>query len=241
MQATFLVLVRKAGTIKERESLASWLYSVAYRTSLQARSRSGPPTQGEGSRNAALARQRRRRRGGRQFGTASPARPRTEPTAGEIPAPVVLCDLLGKTKRQAAEELGCPEGTLSSRLARGSGAIAAAARRPGPAAGGLAGANLLELGGSALPPLLASATAKAAVLIANGTTAAAGLTPNVAALMQGVMKSMLLTRLLPPVAVVLAVLVLGGSAGLVASGWGARRACRSTRRTSARRSWSSAG
>src|SRR5437764_2077990 len=38
-QATFLVLVRKAGSIRKSDSVASWLYGVAYRVSLEARTR----------------------------------------------------------------------------------------------------------------------------------------------------------------------------------------------------------
>src|SRR5438874_5672646 len=117
-QATFLVLVRKAASLRRREAVGNWLYGVAYRTALQAR--------------ATAARRRLKeaqmRSPDSQDSTAASV-VRLELQAlldrelSRLPqkyqAPIVLCDLLGKTKREAAADLGCPEGTVSSRLARG--------------------------------------------------------------------------------------------------------------------------
>src|SRR5262249_19618936 len=45
-QATFLVLARKAGSIRKGQSLGSWLYGVAYKTALKARANPArPPSQ----------------------------------------------------------------------------------------------------------------------------------------------------------------------------------------------------
>src|SRR5262245_17886136 len=118
-QATFLVLLRKAGTLDHRPSLASWLYGVAYRVAL----------------NALKARAVAARRQGQQPEVAD--MPQTEsPDAlhqqelhealdaelRRLPekyrAPLVLCFLEGKTNEQAAVELGWPAGTVKNRTLR---------------------------------------------------------------------------------------------------------------------------
>src|SRR5262245_326915 len=116
-QATFLVLVRRAAAIRKRDSVGNWLYGVAYRTSLEAR--------------AAAA---RRHATERQVSTmpepaVGPAEPLGDLRAvldaelARLPekyrAALVLCDLQGHARREAARQLGVPEGTLSSRLAAG--------------------------------------------------------------------------------------------------------------------------
>ena len=115
-QATFLVLVRKAASIREGASAAGWLHGVARRIALKARLRV--------ARDHALERR-------------SVIMPRDEacdePTWVELRAiidkelehlpekyrtPLILCGLEGKTNDQAARELGCPKSSLSSRLVR---------------------------------------------------------------------------------------------------------------------------
>jgi RNA polymerase sigma-70 factor (ECF subfamily) len=118
-QATFLVLVKRAGSVRRRESVASWLYGVALRVAARAR--------------ADMA---RRRRHERRAGESKPAadRPgdgRISPELAAIVheelsrlperyrAVVVLCHLEGQTCEAAARWLGWPVGTVKSRLARG--------------------------------------------------------------------------------------------------------------------------
>ncbi len=116
-QATFLVLARRAGLIRRRDSVASWLYGVARRVALRAR------------RQAARRRELERRRLER-VGVAEPvSQPPAEPwpelyeELDRLPEPfraaVVLCDLEGHSYEQAAGILHCPVGTVQSRLARG--------------------------------------------------------------------------------------------------------------------------
>jgi RNA polymerase sigma factor (sigma-70 family) len=116
-QATFLVLVRRARRTDWRESLGPWLYGVAVRTARKARS----------ARLRRLAAER-------QVSPMTPE-PATRPREPDdlaavldeelaaIPevyrAPLVLCELQGASRADAARELGLREGTLSSRLARG--------------------------------------------------------------------------------------------------------------------------
>jgi len=121
-QATFLVLVRKAGSIRRRDTLASWLYGVAYRTAREAWARS-------------------ERRPVSELPAGEPALPdplAADPTAeadrrelcallaeelhrlpDKLRTPIVLCDLEGKTQEEAARQIGCPKGTILSRLSRG--------------------------------------------------------------------------------------------------------------------------
>ncbi|CAN5383812.1 hypothetical protein BH10PLA2_BH10PLA2_02330 [soil metagenome] len=115
-QATFLVLARNAATIRKGTALPSWLYGVAYRIAQHAR-------------RAALRRQARERK--------QRIVPKVEPhldlalselqrvLAEEVQrlpenlrAPFVLCCLEGKSKPEAATQLGWKEGTVSGRLAR---------------------------------------------------------------------------------------------------------------------------
>ncbi|HYV39464.1 MAG TPA: sigma-70 family RNA polymerase sigma factor [Gemmataceae bacterium] len=219
-QATFLVLVRKASSLGPSAAVGNWLYGVAYRTALQARGRSVrrrhkeaevPPMDSQDSTLETAARRELQALLDRELNRL-PDKYRT---------PVILCDLLGKTKKQAAEELRCPEGTVSSRLARGREMLRKRLARYAPAFSAAGGVVLLEqLGTAALPAGLYSTTIKAAALIAKGTTAAAGLAPNVASLVEGVIKSMLITKLKPMMALMLVATLLGGVAWGVGSGLG---------------------
>jgi RNA polymerase sigma factor (sigma-70 family) len=115
-QAAFLVLARQAHTIRKLESVGSWLYGVAYRISLRARSDAARRRTLEGRARAmpeqdpcveALWRE---------------MRPVLDEELDRLPpkyrAPIVLCYLEGKTNTEAARELGWTKGTVSGRLAR---------------------------------------------------------------------------------------------------------------------------
>jgi HlyD family secretion protein len=114
-QATFLVLVRKARALWVRDSLGPWLHQVAYRTAACARS--------------AIARRRRHERRAAKLEDVVSAEPAAELERllhyeiDRLPeryrAPVVLCDLEGRSHAQAARHLGWPVGTVKSRLSRG--------------------------------------------------------------------------------------------------------------------------
>src|SRR5262249_932116 len=115
LQATFLVLVRKAGSIRTPELLGPWLYGVAYRTALKAKA--------EALRRRHLER--------RLVEVASlpvtddliwrDLRPVLDEEVSRLPrkyrVPFVLCYVEGKTSEQAARILGCPQGTVFSRPA----------------------------------------------------------------------------------------------------------------------------
>jgi RNA polymerase sigma factor (sigma-70 family) len=195
-QATFLILLRKAATLTSREAVASWLYGVAYRTALKAR---------------AIAVQRRRRERP-ETERPEPAvcfrdpceswQPLLDQEVNRLPLryrlPLLLCDLEGKTRKEAARELGWPEGTVSGRLARARSLLARRLTRRGVA---LSGATLatLNLGPEAAAAVWRTAlfrsTVKAAGLLAAGQGVAGGISAPVATLMEGVLKTMLFTKL----------------------------------------------
>ena len=115
-QAAFLVLIRKAGVIRKRNSVGSWLHGVAYRTALKART-AAVRRRNLNETAAAIAIQE-------EPPSTLPidVRPILDEELDRLPekyrAPIVLCYLEGKTKPEAAAALECPEGTISGRLAR---------------------------------------------------------------------------------------------------------------------------
>jgi RNA polymerase sigma factor (sigma-70 family) len=212
-QATFLVLVRKAASLASRAVVGNWLHGVAYRTALKARS--------------ADARRRVKERAmSRPEAVEEDLRPEWHALLDQeltgLPekyrAPIVLCDLEGKTRREAARLLGCPEGTLSGRLSRARALLARrlAKHGLGLSAGAVAAALLQGTAPAGVPAPLAASTVKAAALVAAGQAAAGTIPAQVVALSEGVLKAMLLTKLRTVTAVVLAVglLGLGAAAGV---------------------------
>jgi hypothetical protein len=131
--------------------------------------------------------------------------------------PVVLCDLEGKTRREAARQLGIPEGTLSGRLTTARRLLAKRLARRGVTLLGGALAACLS-GGAALarvPAPLVRETVQATPAVAAGQAAAAGvISAKVAALTQGVIKAMFLTKLRTVAIALLTLGLIGAGAGL---------------------------
>lgn len=115
-QAAFLVLARQAHTIRKLESVGSWLYGVAYRISLRARSDAARRRTLEGRARAMPEQDPSVEVLWREL------RPVLDEELDRLPpkyrAPIVLCYLEGKTNTEAARELGWTKGTVSGRLAR---------------------------------------------------------------------------------------------------------------------------
>jgi RNA polymerase sigma factor (sigma-70 family) len=201
-QATFLVLARKAGSIRKGTSLASWLYGVARRVA-------------GGARRAATRRQARERRAT----NVRHAPPDLEAAWRELQAvlaqeverlpekyqlPFVLCCLEGMSKAEAALQLGWKEGTVSSRLAAARRRMQESLTRRGlTLAAALCAVATAANTASALSSALFTATVRAALGARAGT--AAGVSGRVAALANGVTKAMFLSKAKMATALLLAV------------------------------------
>jgi RNA polymerase sigma factor (sigma-70 family) len=208
-QATFLVLLRKAASIARRDLLSSWLYGVAYRTALKARTASAKRR----AKETPLHDLPTKPSAGQDWQELLPL---LDQELNRLPdkyrAPVVLCDLEVKTRREAARLLGIPEGTLSTRLARGRALLAKKLARHGLylSVGPLAVLLSKNAASATMPPALAASTVRAAGLWVAGKTTAEAISANVIALTEGVLKSMMLTRLKTSLVVLLALVLVGG-------------------------------
>lgn len=196
-QATFLVLLRRAERLNGAAPLGPWLYQVAVMT----------------ARNAI--------RGNRRRAAV------TGPMGHEVPAPepghtaehpdldaallalperdraaVVLCHLQGLTRREAAERLGCPEGTLSARLNRAMQRLRARLGGGAPV--------VLAAPAVALPAGLASATVRSATIYSTSALVTVGVSPAVVGLTDGVLHMIWMKKVMT--AAVAAVLVVGAGA-----------------------------
>jgi len=211
-QAAFLVLARRASAVRPRQPVANWLYGVARRTALKAK--------------AVAGKRQTREKLMPQLPEADAERPEAWPGLDQLidrelaalPAKyrvaVVLCDLEGRKGKDAARQLGIPEGTLASRLRTGRVLLAKRLTRKG-----------ITLSGGALATLLSDRSARAGVsagLVSSTTRAATGrpsdVVANVTALTEGVMTAMVLTKLKVVLAgaLVVGVLALAGARHAVA-------------------------
>jgi len=213
-QATFLVLARKASSVRPRERVANWLHGVALRTAMKAKTmttkRRGREKQLTEMPEPEAAQQGRWR----------DLQPLLDQELNGLPEnyrlPILICDLEGKTIKEAAQQLGWPQGTLAGRLARGRNLLAKrlASRGVVLSAGALAVVVSQNVVSAGVPTSLMSSTVKAAPMIAAGQAPVAGVVPaKVAALMEGVIKSMMLTKLSNAVTGLFALgaVVFGGS------------------------------
>jgi RNA polymerase sigma factor (sigma-70 family) len=211
-QASFLVLVRKAAALTSREVVGDWLHGVAYRTALKART-------------AEARRRFKERQMSRSEARTESPRPDWQPLLDQelngLPekyrVPVVLCDLEGRTRKEAARQLGWPEGTLSGRLSRARRLLANRLARRGLtlSAGALATGLGREALAAGVPGSLVDPTVKAALLVAAGQATAGVISAQVAALTEGVVKAMLLTKLKGFALVLLMLTVLAVGVGVL--------------------------
>ena len=211
-QAAFLLLVRKAASLASRAVLADWLHGVARRTALNAKrldarrrakeqAMARPEAQGEEVRDYWL--------------------PVLDEELGRLAEkhrlPIVLCDLEGRTRREAAEQLGWPEGTVAGRLARGRKLLARRLARhvPAASAGSLTVVLSARAASASVPTSLFVSMAKAAALLATGQAAAGAVSTSVAGLTERVVRGMLVAKLKTAALLVLILAGLGAGAAFV--------------------------
>ena len=206
-QATFQVLARKAASVRPPEKLAAWLHGVAYRTAMKARGNRARRLGREhlvGDLSAAQA---------TETGPADDLLARLDREVGRLPekyrVPILLCELEGKSHREAAEALGWPVGTVSGRLSRGRALLARRMGQSVLAVGGLLATN--DAAWSGPSARLVEATALAAASHA-GT---AGLVSvGVANLTREVLMMMKLTKVAGSVAMLAGMALAAGGVGL---------------------------
>ncbi len=214
-QATFLVLVRKAASVRVDGSIGRWLFGVATRVATRSR--------------ADIHRRHGRERLGfdqleivAEEGSLSPLdRAELQSILAQeiarlpdrLQAPVILCDLEGSSDLEAARRLGWPVGTVKSRLSRARARLRDRLTRRGLAPSDFAiTIPTLPMG---LSQSLVEATTRAAQSLTGGRLTTAGIvSASVATLTQGVLRTMYWTKL--KLAAVAMLLILTGSAALVA-------------------------
>lgn len=223
-QATFIVLVRRASSLRREGTLGGWLHGVATRVALKARM------------NAA------RRRGREQLASGDEGEVDAvslETDAHDLAAQrelcqlldtevsrlpekyrtaLVLCDLEGKTHEEAARELGCPAGSMSWRLTQAREQLRDRLARRGIALASTALAAVLaeQSATAAVPPLLCETTLQAAGLLVAGESPAGVVSANAAALAESTVQALSATGARWTAALVLAITLVGGGAGFVA-------------------------
>jgi RNA polymerase sigma factor (sigma-70 family) len=188
-QAAFLLLAQKAGSIHRREAVSGWLYRVAYHTAVRAQA------------NAA-----RRRIVEKRAVTMSSADPVLDMSLREVRgilleeldnlpeqyrAPLVLCGLEEKSREEAARLLGWSPGAVKGKLERGRELLRTRLRRRGlELSSGLCAVALALGSTSRVSAALADSTLRAAVQVAGGSVVGSAVSAKVAALVQGVSKTM---------------------------------------------------
>lgn len=195
-QATFMVLVRKARSLWVRDSLGPWLHEVAYHAARCSRSTTARRIAHE--RRAAETSTARREHHGAETGAEISAaiHEEIERMPARYRGPLVLCDLQGRTYEQAARSLGCPVGTVKSRLARGRQLLGDRLTRRGlgfPRALSLA-ALFPHSPRTAPAASLAISTTRAAMQIAEGRSLAEVVSAAVFVVVKGISKGLIMNR-----------------------------------------------
>jgi RNA polymerase sigma factor (sigma-70 family) len=214
-QATFMVLARKAGSIRRRRAVGSWLYGVAQRLALRTRV------------DAARRRQHELRKD-----VPTPSDPLEEITGRELcrivdeelralseryRAPLLLCYLQAQTQEEAARQLGWSTRTLRRRLERGRELLQARLTKRGLALSTAFLGTLLTTASGSSAALAAVARATRNGVLVGGSNAAAGfsgVSQRAIALANGMSRALFLAKLQTVAAAVLTLGIMAAEAGL---------------------------
>jgi RNA polymerase sigma factor (sigma-70 family) len=216
-QATFMTLARKANAIRGSDAVGAWLYKVALRIAIRARARAGRRASCE-ERVSNLAEV-----ASVSDPPAADLRPVLDAEIARLPEKyrlaLILYYLEGRTVLEAARILGCPKGTVLSRLARAREHLRSRlARRSVALSGGMVAAAFAQPSAQAAVPahLTQAAVLSAMQPTAAHATAAGVMSINAAALTEGVFRAMVLYKLKTLTSLLLVVTLLGGGAGVFA-------------------------
>ena len=192
-QGTFLVLVRKAASIYWRAKVGNWLYRVAHQTALKAKAIRAKRESREKQIPVDAAEPTMRER--KLLSTL-------DRELSQLPekyrAVIVLCGLEGKTKKEAARQLGLPEGTVASRFATARMMLAKRLRRAQPGwelpVGALATLLAQNAASATVPKSLLEITVRAANVLAAGQGLPGVVSPGSIILSEGVIRAMFLAK-----------------------------------------------
>ena len=208
-QATFLVLARKAGSIGRGEAVACWLYKVAHRIAVRLRTAAAKRQLGTELPDGILAPEVSDDAEWRDL------RPVLDDEIARLPdkyrAPFVLCYLEGRTNEEAAAQLGCPKGTVLSRLSRGRERLRDRLARRGVAltASALAITLSRNAARATVPPALVPTTINVAIPFAAGQAGSERVPAHIAALTDGVLRAMTFRHVKTAALALVSLVVLG--------------------------------
>jgi RNA polymerase sigma factor (sigma-70 family) len=188
-QATFLVLIRKGAGVNPREMLANWLYGVARMTAVRLRGDIAKRSRRESNMRTPIELAAAEARDDELLALLDEE---LHKLPGRARALIVLCDLEGRTRRETARQLGCPEGTVASGLARALTLLAKRLTARGLSVGAASLASLMPAVRSSanLPETLLNSTLRA--IVPGSDAPAAGLSARANTLSREVVHSMLL-------------------------------------------------
>lgn len=215
-QATFLVLAHKAKSCLGSHTLAGWLHEVAQRTALNSmRTRTKRQVREQQVKEMP-------ERIAQKTGVWSELVPLLDQELSRLPekyrVAIVLCDLEGHSQKDAARVLGCPEGTLSSRLTRAREMLRTRIVRHGAevSTGVLVAAITQQAASANVPAELLSSTVQSVQVLITTTAVITGtVSPQVTALTEGVLKTMFYAQVKSFAVVAMVILATGLGTGAV--------------------------
>ena len=219
-QATFLVLAKRAGSIRDPDLLGNWLYGVARRTAQKAKARrtrwmgrtEGDATMSSIAGDTVLAEIRPI-----QSEESAALHEEVDRLPHRLRVPIVLCYLEGLTHAEAARRLRWPIGTVRSRMARARGLLRSRLARRGLAYAGVVIATETSRAVMAeVPRALAAQTTRSAIGVAAGAATGFVSTP-VATLVTDVLKAMFTSQLKRTAVTLLAAACLAAGVEMIAA------------------------